>query len=562
MPQDAPEVRERLHDIPLLHTLLARRGLSTRVDAQAFLDHAELPLPDPGLLVDIALAVSRIEQAVTERERIAIFGDYDVDGITASAILFLALQPVVSYPDQVIIRLPTREEGYGMSPGAIRELAAAGVTLLVAVDCGSSDEEGVALARSLGMDVVIVDHHHMTTTGPAGAVTISPARPDCGIYREMSAAGLALLLAAALESSPAFDAFRRAGGAAQLADLAALGLVADVSAMTGPNRQIVRDGLRLMRREPRLGIRTLCDIASIDVRTLNTMNIGYGIAPRLNAAGRMANPRVALDLLLTRDPLEAQRLATELEHLNRLRQKETDQVIEEVCGRLASSVDLASSPLLMESSPEWRTGILGLAAGKLVERLGRPVILVREDGELASGSCRSVPGLHIVDLLRRHSHLLDRFGGHSQAAGLTLPIVNLPELRQQLLEDPAIQNMELPFEPELQIDAEIRAEHLTLDIARQIMRLSPFGAGNPEPVFLLPSVSIVRMETMGRDGSHLRMVWRGLQGEIRAPFFSAASRARELSPGQRADVACTLSISHWNGPRLDVKVLDFRPAIS
>ncbi len=559
-PSPLPDGIERLHDDELLHALLARRGLRTRIAAESFLDHTATAVPDPHLLPDLDAAIERVSRAVLNGENIAIFGDYDVDGITSAAIMWYALRPVVRDERRLLVRLPTRDEGYGLNATALSELAEAGSTLLIAVDCASTDQKHVSLARSLGMDVVIIDHHHMTTAGPEGAITISPARPDGGHYREMAAAGLTWLVVNALEQTPAFSQFHQTGGAAALVDLAALGTVADVSPMTGHNRPIVREGIRAMRRSPRTGLEHLCDVASIDLTTVNTTKIGFGIAPRLNAAGRISDPRPAFELLLTKDPTRAFDLATELNGLNRLRQAETESVIESVVERLLSDQSRIDAPVLVESSSEWRTGILGLAAGKLAERLGRPVILLRDDGKVATGSCRSVPGLHIVDLLRRHDNLLERYGGHSQAAGMTLRPENVHVLREALSNDSVIAHMDLPFVPELAIDAELGHQQITLDTAKRIMQLSPFGAGNPEPVFVIRNVSLLRVEVMGRDSSHLRLVWRGPAGEIRAPFFSAAERAGELSPGASVDVACSLSVDHWNGqPRVDVRVLDFRP---
>jgi single-stranded-DNA-specific exonuclease len=486
-----------------------------------------------------------------------VFGDYDVDGVTAAAIMYLSLSQLAKVPDLVRVRLPTRAEGYGLNSTALKELADQGVDLLVAVDCASTDEDGVGYARSLGMDVLIVDHHHMSGSGPEGAITISPARPDAGTYREMSAAGLSLLVIAALTT--------RIPGAedicGSLMDLAALGTVADVSSMLGANRQIVREGLRAMRRDPRVGILALCDVAGIDVRSVSTSAIGFAIAPRLNAAGRMNDPKVALDLLLTNDVIHARSLATELEGLNRQRKVETDLVLADVMHRLEASNDRRDMPILVESSSRWSPGVLGLAAGQLAERSGRPVILLNELGEIASGSCRSVPGVNVVHALERHAHLIERYGGHSQAAGLTLKRANIDALRDALNCDSAAFGVSLPVDPILRLDAVIGSDDLTLDMAKAIMRLSPFGIDNPEPVLRLNGVIVQRTETMGKDGSHLRLVFRGARGEIRAPFFGAAHRAAEIRAPQKLDLACSLSVSQWNGPRLDVKVLDFRSTV-
>jgi single-stranded-DNA-specific exonuclease len=559
MPQPPHVDCEQLHEHSLLHALLAGRGFRRRAEAEAFLDHSASVLPDPGLLPDLDMALDRIDRAVRHGETIAVFGDYDVDGMTSAAIMTLTLQQAMPDPSRLIVRLPTRDEGYGLSRVALQEFADAGVDLLIAVDCASTDEQGVAIARSHGIDVIIIDHHHMTTTGPPGAITVSPARPDGGHFHEMAAAGLTLLVVHALQDLPSFSRFREQGGSGQLVDLAALGLVADVAPLTGYNRQIVREGIRAMRREPRPGLKSLCTVATIDLSTVNSVNIGYGIAPRLNAAGRMADPRLGFELLLAPDQVAAYPLASELDRLNHQRRAETEQVLHDVLTRLDDDPALEAAPILVESSDTWRPGVLGLAAGKLVELLGRPVILLREEGSVAVGSCRSVSGLHIAQLLKRHDALLERHGGHSQAAGLTIRREAIDEFRASLVDDAMLATMALPLEPELRIDAELSVADINLDIARLVMRLSPFGAANPEPVFVVPNVPIVRAEPLGKDNTHLRLVWRGPTGEVRAPFFGAAWRARELSIGCRVDVACTLSVDRWQGViRPDVKVMDFR----
>jgi single-stranded-DNA-specific exonuclease len=559
-PPDVSDLSERLHQHPLLHRLLAVRGMRTAAEAAAFLDRSPAELPDPFQLVDMELAVERITRAIVDAERLAIYGDYDVDGITSAAIIQLGLQRVADDPSLIMTRLPTRAEGYGLNPESIDELAAAGATLLIAVDCASTDAQNVAYAASRGMDVVIIDHHHMECDGPPEAVTISPARPGSGIYREMSAAGLCLLVMVGLETSLPLRARGITGVSSQLVDLAALGIVADVSPMLGVNRTVVRDGLRLMRSSARTGIRALCDSAGIDWRSLNTTNIGFNIAPRLNAAGRMRDPQQALDLLLTNDALRAREIASQLEVLNYERRRETEMIVNTVLDRQNDDLTSEDALVLVESGVEWKTGILGLAAGKLVEQVGRPVILLSEQNGMASGSARSVDGYNIIQALHRHADILDRFGGHSQAAGLSLSASSIGALRAGLNEDAVSSGVVLPIDPQIAIDADLELGDLTLEIARLILGLSPFGAGNPEPMFRLRNVSILRAESMGKDGSHLRLVLRGPAGDIRAPFFGAAYRAGEIRATPTVDLVCTLSISHWNGPRLDVMVKDFRGA--
>lgn len=556
-PQRPSGIASALHPHPLLELLLAQRGVLSAEDADRFLDSQSVAYPDPSLLPDIDAAVDRITGAILAGERIGIFGDYDVDGVTSVATLQLALQRVADDPANIIPRLPTRAEGYGLNETALRQFAGQGVTLMVALDCGSTDDSGVALAQSLGMDVIIVDHHHMNTTGPTGAITISPARPDGGRYRELSASGLTWTLVNALQSSPQLARRGLGGIHLELIDLAALGIVADVSSMLGATRVMVREGLRLMRFRPRTGIRALCETAGVDWRSLSTYHLGYVIGPRLNAAGRLGDPLPALQLLTTGDRSKAEVIAGQLETMNQERRRETDLVVNTVLERLQSKP--AAGAVIVESDPAWSSGIVGLAAGKVVELVGRPVILLAENGDVATGSARSVTGFNVVEALSRQRSLLSRHGGHSQAAGLTMPTSQIRALAEALHNDAESSGIQLPIDRDLHLSADIEARDLTMDVARMVTRLSPFGVDNPEPVLRLRNVPVVRTETMGKDGSHLRVVFRGPSGEIRAPFFSAAYRAQECR-GRRMDLAFTMSISHWNGPRLDLKIEDFREA--
>ncbi|CAN5530234.1 hypothetical protein BH23CHL5_BH23CHL5_14050 [soil metagenome] len=551
-PVDGPVV----HEHPLLNALLLHRGIRSQDDARNFLDHDEEGLPDPFQLVDIQLAADRISRAVVAGERIGIFGDYDADGMTSTAILLLALREVAFEPSLVVARLPTRAEGYGLSTTAIDEFVARNSTLMIVVDCGSTDELNVKYATEQGLDVVIIDHHRMSGTGPAGSITISPARVDDGSYRDMSAAGLSLLMVAALETIPSMQQRGMQEMARSLVDLAAIGTVADVSSLLGVNRQIVRAGLRLIRKSPRIGIRVLCETGRIDWQSLSSIDIGFKVAPRLNAAGRIGDPHLGLRLLVATDLSEARTFAGDLEQLNRERRVDTDRVEQMVFDRIEASGQVDS--VIIEHDRSWRVGILGLAAGKLAERTGYPVILLGGNDELATGSCRSVPGLDIYSIISRHRALLTRFGGHTQAAGLTIPVGNISAFRDALLADITSMDVELPVDGRLYIDADLRPEDVTMDMARLIIRLSPFGNDNPEPVFRISGVRFSGWETMGQEKSHLRLTWSVPSGTVRAPFFGAAYRIPELNTRSFFDVACTMSLSRWNGEtRLDVKVLDF-----
>src|SRR5215213_7057601 len=359
------------HSDPLIHAILARR-LADASEAADFLNADERPAPDPHLLPGMTEVVARVGRALRRNEPIGIFGDYDTDGVTSSALLTLALRAASGDSQPEAVRLPRRREGYGLSETGVEDLAAAGARLLVAVDCGSKDHAAVERARQLGMDVVVLDHHRITDPPPAHAIVASAQLRDGASYTTVSAAGVAYLLATAL----ARDGFNTGRGAGEdptnLLDLAMIGLLGDVSSLSGVNRALVRDGLRRLRQHPRPGLRALCERAGIDARTLSSTEIAFQVSPRLNAPGRLDDPRPSYELLITRDQREAERLAEETEQANQRRKLLQDRVIREIESELEANPSKLNRRVLVFSGPDWQTGIVGLAASKLAERYDRP----------------------------------------------------------------------------------------------------------------------------------------------------------------------------------------------
>ncbi len=558
-PPSIPEAAGSLDDDPLLHRLLTGR-VANRAEATEFLDPRPREAPDPLGVPGLAAVAERVAQAIEDGERIAVYGDYDVDGVTSAALLVRALRTATGDDGRVLVRLPTRAEGYGLHPAALADLASAGATLLIAVDCGSSEPDNIACARSLGLEVVVVDHHQMPGPPPAGAAVASPQlRPD-GPYRELAAVGLAYLLVVSLSQWGFRVGDQDGGDPGELLDLVALGTIADVAPLVGANRALVRDGLRAIRMRPRIGIQALCQRAGVAPETITSDQVGFRIGPRLNAAGRMADPRLALDLLLTDDPIQADALAAELERLNALRRRASDEIVADAEELLRQQPALLDSRLLMIARPNWGAGVLGLAAGRLAERFRRPVLVLSEDGEIAHGSARSVKGFDITRGLRQSADLLLSHGGHSLAAGLTLPTANLTELQTAL--DAAIAEANLPpaGPPSIQINADLPWERLSIETARLIANLAPFGTGNPIPVLRLQGIRVRAYSTIGPTGSHLKLQLHGPDGIVPAIAWRAADRSRELVTRPEIDLLVTLSIDHWNGQRrLQVEIKDFRP---
>ncbi|MCD6056804.1 MAG: single-stranded-DNA-specific exonuclease RecJ, partial [Thermomicrobiales bacterium] len=459
----------------------------------------------------------------------------------------------------VAVRLPRRREGYGLSESGVEDLAAAGVRLLVTVDCGSKDHAAVERARQLGMDVVVLDHHRMTEPPPAHAIVASAQMREDTPYATISAAGVAYLLATAL----AHDGLDTGDGVGEepksLLDLAMIGLVGDVSSLSGVNRALVRDGLRRLRQEPRPGLRALCDCAGIDVRTLASTDIAFKVSPRLNAPGRLDDPRPAYELLITRDPRQAARLAEQAEQANQRRKLLQDRILREIETDLEANPSRLERRVLIFAGTDWEPGVVGLAASKLAERYDRPVIVLTLSDEVAHGSARSVPGFDITGALSTVKSLLIRHGGHERAAGLALSaseIANLDDALQGAIAESAA---EPPGPARLAIDADLESARLRLDVARLIESLGPFGEGNPVPMLRVTRVPIRGYTVMGREKQHLKILTSGEAGPVDAVMWSGASRSQQLIGARHVDLVGFLETNVWNGAsRVQVRVSDFR----
>ena len=550
----------QFHVDPLLHAILARR-LADASDAADFLNPDERPAPDPHLLPGMTEAVARVERALRLREAIGIFGDYDTDGITSTALLTLALRAASGGSQPLAVRLPRRREGYGLSETGVEDLAAAGVRLLVAVDCGSKDHTAVERARQLGMDVVVLDHHRITDAPPAHAIVASAQLREDSPYGTLSAAGVAYLLATAL----ARDGFDTGDGVGEeptsLLDLAMIGLVGDVSSLSGVNRALVRDGLRGLRQQPRPGLRALCDCAGIDAKTLTSTEIAFQVSPRLNAPGRLDDPRPAYELLITRDPRRAAQLAEQAEQANQRRKLLQDRILREIEIELDANPSKLDRRVLVFAGSGWQPGIVGLSASKLAERHNRPVIVLTVSDGVAHGSARSVPGFDITSALSTVKSLLTRHGGHERAAGLALDASQVASLDDALQEAVTESGASPPGPPRLTIDADLEPARLKLDVARLIQSLGPFGEGNPVPTLRVLRVPIRGYTAMGRERQHLKILTAGEAGPVDAVMWSGASRSQELIGARHVDLVGVLETNVWNGAsRVQVRLSDFRRA--
>jgi len=495
-------------------------------------------------------AVARIYQALLSGENIAIYGDFDTDGITATALL---VQGLSMLDCQATPYIPHRlTEGYGLRTAALENLYQQGITLVITVDCGITALREVKKAKRMGLDIVITDHHTPLPEIPPAVAVVNPKLPNSHYpYLELTGVGVALKLLQAL-----FQGVGKEKQLHELADLVALGTVADMAPLLGENRYLVKEGLKVLGTSPRLGIREMITQTGLNPSSLGSESISWVIAPRLNAAGRLEHAMSSYRLLMTDSPQEARELAMWLEKKNAERQRLTARALAKAREQvLAREI----SPLLVAGDKDFPAGICGLVAGRLSEEFYRPAVIIRTGEQMSSGSCRSIPEFNIILALTQCSSLFSHFGGHSQAAGFTLPTRNLPRLQQALLQSATTQLDGVDLRPKLDIDAEVMLSTLGGNTFQTIQQLAPFGQGNPEPTFLSRRLEVVDCRTMGTNGEHLRLklkqgntVWNGVG-------FGLGDYLTELSAP--LDIVYNLEIDRWRGEEtLRLNILDFAPA--
>jgi single-stranded-DNA-specific exonuclease len=534
---------------PLIVQLLYNRGISQPAQLEAFLSGDKRLCGDPSRLPDIEPAVGRIYRALLSGETIAVYGDFDADGITGTAIFVKGLE---SLGGKAVPYIPHRlTEGYGLNVSALEKLHQQGASLVVTVDCGITALAEVERANRLGLDIIITDHHATLPEIPPAVAIINPKRADSGYgFAELTGAGVALKLLQAL-----FQNLGKEERWEELIDLAAIGTVADIAPLSGENRYLVKEGLRLMNSHPRLGLQEIINQAGLTPGRLDADSIGWAIAPRLNAAGRLAHAMTSYKLLMTESPQEARDLASWLEEKNAERQRLTAKMQ----ARAREQIEAKGiSPLLVAADPDYPLGIAGLIAGRLAEEFYRPAIVVRTGEAVSGGSGRSIPEFNIIQALTRCRQLLSHFGGHSQAAGFTLPTQNLPQLEEQLSRMAAEQLADADLRPQLDIDASVALPDLSGDTFNAMQKLAPFGRGNPSPTFLSRGVEIANCRTMGNGAQHLRLKLRQAGTVWDGVGFRLGGYLAEISP--RLDIVYNLEIDRWEGKNsLRLNIIDFAP---
>lgn len=551
-PFEADGLAERTGLSPLLCRILAQRGFKTPEQIGELL-RPDATLSDPYALADLDKAVERIRRALADGERIAVFGDYDCDGITATALMVSYLQAVGA---DVIHYVPDREtEGYGMNMAAVELLAKEGVGLIVTVDNGISAHQEVKRAAELGIDVVITDHHVSRDTLPEAVAVVNPHRRDdeSGL-KELAGVGVAFKLVCALEEDPEGTEMLE-----YYADLVAVGTVADVVPLTGENRRMVRQGLEQLAQTERAGLAALLAVCGLEGKPITADTIAYTLAPRLNATGRMGTADDAIELLLTDDVGYASQLAGQIDEQNLRRRSIEEEILAQIDGMLARDPALLRGRLLLVAGEDWHGGVAGIVASKLLERTGKPTIVFSREGELVRGSGRSLPGFSMVEAISACSQHLTRYGGHAQAAGMTLPGDKLGEFMSALEAYAKEHHPRMP-QPSLEIDAVLEPGELTVDAIGALSLLEPFGAGNRSPLFLLENQTISGIYPTS-DGKHLRIgLTNGVQS-FTAVYFRMSEREFPYIPGDTVDLAASVGLNTWNGrSQISVVVRDMQPS--
>ena len=536
----------------LLAGILTARGITDPAEALTLLAGEE-DLSDPFLLTNMQKACERIWQAIDNGETIVVFGDYDVDGVTATALLYQHLKGMGA---TVKCMLPSREgDGYGLSRNAIQSIHDKGYQLIVTVDNGISAVEEAEFAAELGIDLIITDHHLPPETLPKAVAVVDPRRlDDTSPFKGLCGAGVAFKLCAALDGCPPEEMLDYCG------DLAAVGTVADVMPLTGENRTLVKSGLRQLQNTDRPGLEALLEEVGLAGRPITAENISYAIAPRINAAGRMDSAVTALQLVLCEDPDRAEELAHKLNEINVKRQETELEIFKAAQVLLEQQPERLEDRVMLLWGRDWHPGVIGIVASRLVERTGRPVIVVTVDehGE-CKGSGRSVPGFNLHACIGSCADLLIRYGGHAMAAGLSVREENLPELRRRLNEWAARECPVLHTAP-LECDLPIHLDRVTVDSVRRIDALAPFGAENPTPVFLLQSAVVDGVYPVS-EGRHSRLRLRQGNASVYAVWFGMPPEQLPYTMGDVVDAALNLSVyESARGAQLSGRILDLHPA--
>ena len=532
--------------------LLFNRGLASRDTVQSFLTPDSSHSHDPWLMPDMDAAVRRLTQAVNQGEIIGVFGDFDIDGISGTAVVTTALRDLGA---RVIPYIPDREsEGHGLGLEAIQSMARRGVSLMVTVDCGSTSEAETEEAKSLGVDTIVTDHHVLLADPPYPvAAMVNPKRPDSKYpFEHLTGAGTAYKLAQALYRSTGRQEPR------ELLELTALGTIGDVGPLIGENRYLVSEGVRHMNSARSVGLNALAEVSGLRGRELDTEALSFQIIPRLNAPGRLADPGISLDLLTTSDPVQARSMAAQIDQLNSVRKTATESGVKQAQDQILRRWGDSPPGIIMVGRRDWGQGIVGLIASRLAEAHNRPAIAVSVGEDESRASARSVDGFNLMEVIEPASHLTTRFGGHEQAAGFTIPNENLAKLAELLVS--ASHGRPGPqHKGAVEVDMSCDPSTVERELFAFIEQLEPFGKGNPRPKFVSTSLRVLDSRRVGR-GEHLKLRVADEGGTWDAIAFRQGDRVSEAAVGSAIDVVYQMETNTWNGrTTLQLVIEDLAP---
>ena len=530
----------------LFEQILTARGLTTRAARQAFLQPDYMAVKhDPFLLPDMKKAVARLKQAREQGEKIVIYGDYDIDGLSATALLLDAFGKF-GFED-VDAFIPNRfVEGYGMTMGAVDKVRDMGADLIVTVDTGSLCHAEIAYAASLGIDTVVTDHHNVAETPPPSVAAVNPKFPGHTYpFRDLCGAGVAFKLVQALQTE--LDGLPD-GYEKWLLDLVALGTVCDIVTLADENRANVYWGLEVLKKQQRPGLKALMAVAGIEPEQVNARYLGFGLGPRMNAAGRLETAQHALDMLVARDGLVALEASEKLEELNVKRRSIQDAIFEEAC---VQAEQLADDRVLVVSSDGWNHGVIGIVASKLVEKYKKPVFIIGERGEEATGSARSFGDFSAADAVRAADDIIIKGGGHGAAAGVTLETEKIGDFRRRVNEfydSLQLRNQERYLLPRADVEIDDFSE-IDEELIENLAKMEPFGNGNPEPVLKITRASVLSMRRMGADGQHVKLVLRDKNGKVLQVLAFNAPEEFFREPGDEVVAWFQPTVNEWQGVR-------------
>lgn len=530
--------------------LLSSRGITSPEEIEKFLD-SETEFADPFEIKDMEKAVNEILSAVDNSEKIAVYGDYDADGVTATALLYMYLEALGA---DVTYYIPSRtDEGYGLNKNAVDKLKSGGVKLIITVDNGINSVSEAKYIKECGIKLVITDHHQPGDTLPEAAAVVNPHRADDkSQFKDLAGVGVAFKLAAALDGSDCEGILQ------DFADIIAIGTVADIVPLKGENRELVIRGVEAVNASPRTGVAALKETAGCGDKLLTSVNIAFSLAPRINAAGRIESAETALKLLLTEDPDEAFHLAEKLDEFNRHRQETEASIAAEAIERIEKDPNLKHSKVLVVDGKDWHAGVIGIVASRIVDRYGKPAMVIARDGSgEAKGSCRSIDGFSLFDALSAVNDTLVRFGGHTLAAGFTVRDDMIDSFRKQINEYAE----KLPvFAPVLKLDCKLNPAAVSIGLIDSLALLEPFGAENPQPVFGFYGVTLTSVRPIGTTGKHIRITFEKKSTQYSAVYFGMTESEFPYEIGETIDIAATVDKNEFRGevkPNIYIKAVKF-----